>query len=50
MSDAVGIQGLVVEPLTKFAKDSIHLVKKCTKPDHKGKSIILNIYYFKFFN
>jgi hypothetical protein len=27
----------IVIPLTKFAKDSYHLVKKCTKPDRKGK-------------
>jgi preprotein translocase subunit Sss1 len=26
----------VVEPGKKFAKDSIRLVKKCTKPDRKG--------------
>jgi protein transport protein SEC61 subunit gamma-like protein len=29
---------MVIEPLTKFVKDSTYLVKKCTKPDHKGKS------------
>lgn len=26
----------IIEPLTKFVKDSTYLVKKCTKPDHKG--------------
>ena len=26
----------VVQPLTKFAKDSYHLFMKCTKPDRKG--------------
>ncbi len=26
----------VIEPGKKFAKDSIRLVKKCTKPDRKG--------------
>lgn len=31
------INELVIEPLKQFAKDSIHLVKKCTKPDRKGK-------------
>ena len=27
-----------VEPLKQFAKDSIRLVKRCTKPDKKGKN------------
>jgi hypothetical protein len=27
---------MIVEPLQKFVKDSIYLVKKCTKPDQKG--------------
>ena len=26
-----------VEPAKKFTKDSIRLVKRCTKPDRKGK-------------
>ena len=26
-----------VEPGKQFAKDSIRLVKRCTKPDRKGK-------------
>ncbi len=34
MSD---IHSMIIEPLTKFYKDSSYLVKKCTKPDHKGK-------------
>lgn len=25
-----------VEPAKQFAKDSVRLVKKCTKPDRKG--------------
>jgi len=25
----------VIEPLTQFAKDSVRLVKRCTKPDRK---------------
>jgi len=25
-----------VEPLKEFSKDSIRLVKRCTKPDRKG--------------
>jgi len=32
----------VVEPLKQFSKDSIRLVKRCTKPDRKGKFIISN--------
>lgn len=26
-----------VEPVRQFSKDSIRLVKRCTKPDKKGK-------------
>ena len=26
-----------VEPMKQFSKDSIRLVKRCTKPDRKGK-------------
>lgn len=36
MSD---VNSLVVEPLTKFFKDSVYLVKKCTKPDRRGNKI-----------
>ncbi|VAI92800.1 unnamed protein product [Triticum turgidum subsp. durum] len=28
----------VVDPLREFAKDSVRLVKRCHKPDRKGKS------------
>ena len=28
----------VVEPLQKFAKDSMMLLRRCTKPDRKGPS------------
>ena len=30
-----------VEPAKQFAKDSIRLVKRCTKPDRKGSTVIL---------
>lgn len=30
-----GFNEVLIEPLKQFAKDSIHLVKKCTKPDRK---------------
>jgi len=30
-----GFNEVLVEPLKQFARDSIHLVKKCTKPDRK---------------
>lgn len=33
-----------VEPSRKFTKDSIRLVKRCTKPDRKG-----NIFYLLLF-
>jgi hypothetical protein len=39
MSD---VNTLLIEPLTKFVKDSAYLVKKCTKPDHKGISISIH--------
>lgn len=29
-------QEYVIEPVTKFGNDSIHLWRKCTKPDSKG--------------
>jgi hypothetical protein len=34
MSD---VNAFIIEPLTKFVKDSTYLVKKCTKPDHRGE-------------
>lgn len=34
MSD---VNELLIAPLQKFAKDSMHLIKKCTKPDRKGE-------------
>ena len=30
-----GFYEVAVEPLMQFAKDSMHLVKRCTKPDRK---------------
>ena len=30
-----GFNEALIEPLRQFAKDSSHLVKKCTKPDRK---------------
>lgn len=33
MSD---VNTLVFQPLQQFVKNSVHLVKKCTKPDRKG--------------
>ena len=27
-----------LEPLRQFSKDSVRLVKRCTKPDRKGKN------------
>eukprot|EP00542_Grammatophora_oceanica_P012552 CAMPEP_0194044858 /NCGR_PEP_ID=MMETSP0009_2-20130614/16265_1 /TAXON_ID=210454 /ORGANISM="Grammatophora oceanica, Strain CCMP 410" /LENGTH=75 /DNA_ID=CAMNT_0038689517 /DNA_START=187 /DNA_END=414 /DNA_ORIENTATION=+ len=30
-----GFNEVLIEPLKQFAKDSIHLVKKCTKPDRQ---------------
>ncbi|CAM9289132.1 unnamed protein product [Sphacelaria rigidula] len=32
MSD---VNELLITPLQKFSKDSMHLIKRCTKPDRK---------------
>jgi len=37
-----------VEPAKQFAKDSIRLVKRCTKPDRKGNKHQL-IFFFRMF-
>lgn len=34
------VADLVVKPMREFAKDSIRLVKRCTKPDRKGTFVI----------
>lgn len=34
MSD---VNELLITPLQKFSKDSMHLIKRCTKPDRKGE-------------
>lgn len=33
-----GVLGYI-EPLTQFTRDSIRLVKRCTKPDRKGECV-----------
>lgn len=35
MAEKEGFKEVLIEPLRQFAKDSMHLVKKCTKPDRK---------------
>lgn len=35
MDKEEGFNEAIIEPLRQFAKDSLHLVKKCTKPDRK---------------
>jgi protein transport protein SEC61 subunit gamma-like protein len=35
MTEKEGFNDILIQPLHQFAKDSIHLVKKCTKPDRK---------------
>ena len=34
------VQDDLIAPLKNFAKDSIHLVKKCTKPDKKEFALV----------
>eukprot|EP00953_Heterococcus_sp_UTEX-ZZ885_P026189 14165-Heterococcus_DN1.PRE.4 len=47
MSD---VNELLIIPLRQFAKDSIHLVKKCTKPDKKGEALqfLASLLYIAF--
>jgi len=35
MGETEGINEWAIQPLRQFGKDSMHLVKKCTKPDRK---------------
>ena len=35
MGQQEGFNEVLIQPLQQFAKDSIHPVKKCTKPDRK---------------
>jgi len=35
MVEKEGFNEVAIEPLRQFTKDSMHLVKKCTKPDRK---------------
>ena len=46
MSD---VNAMLIEPLTKFVKDSAYLVKKCTKPDLKGASCRKNLCHWLLF-
>lgn len=41
MSD---VNELLIQPLQKFSKDSMHLIKKCTKPDRKGGAPACSIF------
>lgn len=46
MSD---VNELLIVPLQKFSKDSMHLIKKCTKPDRKGKSFFYTEVFMSLF-
>ena len=37
MSD---VNTLVFQPLNQFFKNSLHLIKKCNKPDRKGALMV----------
>lgn len=39
-----------IEPCKEFCKDSVRLVKKCTKPDRKGSLFVPNVIVFHFIN
>lgn len=47
MSD---VNAHLIQPLKKFAKDSIHLVKKCTKPDRKGEAPSITLIYVRMYS
>lgn len=36
-----------IEPCKEFCKDSVRLVKKCTKPDRKGLYLFISFYSFR---
>jgi protein transport protein SEC61 subunit gamma-like protein len=38
------------EPCKQFIKDSIRLIKKCTKPDRKGNLFFLINYFIFYFS
>ena len=38
------------EPLRQFSKDSLRLVKRCTKPDRKGEKGCFNVYWLGFYS
>lgn len=42
MSD---VNELLIQPLQRFSKDSMHLIKKCTKPDRKGAGHALSVLF-----
>ena len=44
MSD---VNELLIAPLEKFSKDSMHLIKKCTKPDRKGEYVLLRVWFLR---
>jgi protein transport protein SEC61 subunit gamma-like protein len=44
-----GFNEVLIEPLKQFAKDSVHLVKKCTKPDRKEFTKIAKAVSIGFF-
>lgn len=47
MSD---VNELLIVPLQKFSKDSMHLIKKCTKPDRKGELLYKQSFIFRAFS
>lgn len=40
MAEKEGFNEVLIEPLREFARDSMHLVKKCSKPDRKEFMVI----------
>jgi protein translocase SEC61 complex gamma subunit len=52
-SEKEGFNEVFIEPLKEFARDSMHLVKKCTKPDRKefmkiGKAVGIGFFIMGF--
>ncbi|KAJ1613807.1 putative Sec61-gamma subunit of protein translocation complex [Cryptosporidium canis] len=47
LQDKSNPAGYVFQSVQEFALDSIRLVRRCTKPDAKGKFFIKNMLFFE---
>eukprot|EP00588_Corethron_pennatum_P015602 CAMPEP_0194270148 /NCGR_PEP_ID=MMETSP0169-20130528/4193_1 /TAXON_ID=218684 /ORGANISM="Corethron pennatum, Strain L29A3" /LENGTH=72 /DNA_ID=CAMNT_0039012083 /DNA_START=96 /DNA_END=317 /DNA_ORIENTATION=+ len=49
MEKSEGFNEFAIQPLKQFAKDSMHFVKKCTKPDRKEFTMVAKATGIGFF-